>query len=399
MTIRYSKDGFNVREKLSELDKPSGIAGEAMLRADTPAEQFELINAGRKNLIINGGMRVAQRSQSVAGATGSYETVDRISTYIGSATVSTNTISQSTDAPTGFSNSLKLECTALGTGGGPITVGYTVEGRDVTPLGWGSSGAKTVTLSFWVKSNVTGTYALEAKAYNGASYWRNVNNYTINSSGVWEYKTITIDALTGFTPASDNSGGINLEWWLSDIAGVFGTSSASFETWTDSATGTTQERAYGQTAHYLSAVNNYFQITGVQLEVGKVATPFEHRSYAEELALCQRYYQQYGFETGGPFRLVGSANGSTSMLTAFMYKSPMKEAPSITYYGGGTSGGNFNSYVHTTNTSQNHPASSVIGTKSVRWNFTGSANYFGGSHWIDVGTGTNQLAFTLDAEI
>jgi hypothetical protein len=290
MTVKITKDKINVREKLSELDKPSGIAGEAMLRADTPAEQFELINAGRRNLVINGDMRVAQRSQSVAGATGSYETVDRISTYIGSSTISTNTVSQSTDAPTGFSKSLKLECTALGTGDGPITVGYTVEGQDVTPLGWGSSGAKKATLSFWVKSNVTGTYALEAKAYNGASYWRNVNNYTINSSGVWEYKTITIDALTGFTPASDNGGGINLEWWLSEITGVFGTSSASFETWTDSATGSTQERAYGQTAHYLSAVNNYFQITGIQLEVGSVATPFEHRSYGEELALCQRYY-------------------------------------------------------------------------------------------------------------
>jgi hypothetical protein len=305
MTVKVSKDSVNLRKKLAELDKPSGVAGLRMLRADTSAEQFELINAGRKNLIINGDMRVAQRSQSVAGATGSYETVDRISTYIGSATVSTNTISQSTDAPTGFSKSLKLECTALGTGDGPITVGYTLEGQDVTPLGWGSSGAKKATLSFWVKSNVTGTYALEAKAYNGASHWRNVNNYTIHSSGVWEYKTITIDALSGFTPASDNGRGINLEWWLSDIAGAFGTSSASFETWTDSATGSTQERAYGQTAHYLSAVNNYFQITGIQLEVGSVATPFEHRSYGEELALCQRYYVQY--DLGSYQRLVATS--------------------------------------------------------------------------------------------
>jgi hypothetical protein len=193
---------------------------------------------------------------------------------------------------------------------------------------------------------VTGVYALEAKAQNGASLYRNVNNYTVNSSGVWEYKTITIDALTAITPASDSSLGLALEFWLDDSDGAYNGSSSAFETWVDGSTTTNGARAYGQTAQILSAASNYWQITGFQLEVGDTATPFEHRSYGDELARCQRYFIDPASATslGTSAATFSSLNtGATVDSTASVYLLPvvlpvtMRADPTVTL-GSGTLG-------------------------------------------------------------
>jgi hypothetical protein len=391
MVVKVSKPEINVREKISELDKPSGTAGQAMLAAETPQEQFNLIGAGRRNLIINGAMQVAQRGTSSA-STGR-QTVDRF--YTSNATNAVVTQSQGTsNPPAGFSSYYRMNVDTADTSIGSsqyFLINYAVEGYDAVCTAWGTAYAVPVTMSFWVRSNVTGTYVAEIQTGTSPSY-ESSNNYTINNSDTWEKKTITVPPFTIASLNSTNGAAFYLGFWLA--AGSTWNSGTISPQWTDPNSG----RATGQ-VNALNAVNNYFDITGVQLELGEVATPFEHRSYGEELAACQRYYQQYGFESGGPFRIIGSGNGNNTMLTGFMFQYQMRSAPSINYFGGGVDGGNFNVYVHNTAQGSTAPASTAVGTRSVRWNFSGNGTYPNAAYWIDVGPGSNQMAFTLDAEL
>ncbi len=242
---------------------------------------------GRRNLIINGAMQVAQRGTQVTGETGSgYKTCDRWQAAISS--LGTWTIDQSTDAPSGFSNSFKLTCTtadASPAAGDAMYLRYSIEAQDCQHLAYGSSSANTTTLSFWVKSNKTGTY--KVAPYVSDSGRLLGGTYTINSADTWEQKTITIIGDTGGSIANDNGDGLVLHFFLG--AGSNFTSGTSQSAWTAYSAG---DFGAGQTVNLADATSNYFEITGVQLEVGSVATPFEHRSYGEELALCQRYYQK-----------------------------------------------------------------------------------------------------------
>ena len=283
MTVNVSKPAINVREKLAELDKPTGIAGEAMLRAETPQEQFNLIGAGRRRINHNGSMRISQRGTS---STSNGYLIDRYKSY--NATGATFTQSQGTTSPPeGFGHYLKINTDTADTSIGSsdyFQLSHIVEGQDVIGSGWGTSSAIPITLSFWVKSNVTGTYAVEIQTGSGS--YESSHNYTVNASGVWEYKTVTFPAFTSTAIPMNNTAGFYLNWWLA-AGSTWNTGTISPE-WTTGNSG----RASGQ-VNLFAAQNNYWQVTGVQLELGKVATPFEHRSYGEELALCQRYYIQY----------------------------------------------------------------------------------------------------------
>ena len=285
MVVKVSKPEINVREKISELDKPSGAAGEAMLRAETPQEQFNLIGAGRRNLIINGAMQVAQRGTSSA-STGR-QTVDRF--YTSNATNAVVTQSQGTsNPPAGFSSYYRMNVDTADTSIGSsqyFLINYAVEGYDAVCTAWGTTYAVPVTMSFWVRSNVTGTYVAEIQTGTSPSY-ESSHNYTINNSGTWEKKTITFPPFTIASLNSTNGAAFYLGFWLA--GGSTWNSGTISPQWSDPNSG----RATGQ-GNALNAVNNYFDITGVQLELGKVATPFEHRSYGEELALCQRYFERY----------------------------------------------------------------------------------------------------------
>ena len=243
-----------------------------------------------RNLIINGAMQVAQRGTSVTGVTTSdFYTCDRFSLLIN--TLGSHTLEKDTDAPDGFSNSFKIEVTtadASPAAGDYLALEHKLEGQNLQHLKYGTSSAESVTLSFWVKSNKTGTYIIEWDSNDNS---RNINKtYTVNSSGVWEYKTLTFEGDT--VGALDNDSGMSarLFWWLdggSDFRG--GTLATSWEATTSA------NRAEGNVS-FGDTVGNYFQITGVQLEVGDTATPFEHRSYGDELARCKRYYEHIGAE-------------------------------------------------------------------------------------------------------
>ena len=236
-----------------------------------------------RNMIINGAMQVAQRGTSVSGSSANgYHTVDRWRQVVDSGAGSF-TLSASTDAPSGFSNSEKIEITA---GGSKLTAltSYLFEGQDLQRLGFGTASASPVTLSFWVKSNVVGTYT--AELYNATSVRQVSKTYSIDASGVWEYKEITFpaDASNGF--ANNNQTGMYLFFWK-QAASTFTSGTQNTSAW---ASATDANRVNASIPHFSASAGNYFQITGVQLEVGDTATPFEHRSYGQELALCQRFF-------------------------------------------------------------------------------------------------------------
>jgi hypothetical protein len=243
--------------------------------------------SGRRNLIINGAMQVAQRGTSFTNPSSGSVICDRW------ALESLNTAavdwSQSTDAPDGFKYSLKADVTtadtSLDAGQYSILLYKGTEVQDVAHLLYGTSGAKQLTLSFWVKSTKTGTYSAELALENGSAQVVHSRAYTINASNTWEKKELTFDGNTVDSFGNSANGqGLYIYFWLA--AGSIYQGSPRSSTW-DS---TSNNRATGN-VNFLDSTSNEFYITGVQLEVGSVATEFEHRSYGEELALCQRYYE------------------------------------------------------------------------------------------------------------
>jgi hypothetical protein len=242
---------------------------------------------GNRNMVTNGSMQVAQRSTSETGlsSTNSYKTVDRYTTYISS--LGTWTQSQDTDAPSGFGHSLKMLCTtadASPASTNRMLIQTNLEGQDIQSLGFGDT-SNTYTVSFYVKSNVTGTYILEHLGGTASATNHQIStSYTVNNANTWERKTITLNVDSG-AMTSDNTGGLTLSFWLGTGSNY---SSGTLNTsWSSPSAG---NRAVGQ-VNLASATSNYWQITGLQLEVGDTATPFEHpRSYGDELAKCQRYY-------------------------------------------------------------------------------------------------------------
>ena len=274
---------------------------------------------GRRNLIINGAMQVAQRGTSATGQTASgYYVCDRFRSA--TSAEQTETHEQSTDAPDGFSSSYKVTITTADASietNDYATIAQIIEAQNLQHLQYGTSDAKQLTVSFWVKSSATGTCAVAIYNYDSNSYIS--NSYTISSANTWEYKTLTFDGdISGIL---NNDNGAGLEVYFIYSAGSYYTSGTS-NTW-----GTSTNFAVGQTVNLVSTLNATFQITGVQLEVGSVATPFEHRSYGEELALCQRYYQEFG-RTG---YMSCRGNGTTAVADALIPTSTVLRAtPTIT---------------------------------------------------------------------
>jgi len=265
-------------------------------------------NAGplsNRNLIINGDMRIDQRN---AGASVSGTTVYPVDRFrADEVTDGVTSCQQVSDAPADFSYSLKVTTTTADASLGAdqyCRTRHRIEGYQIADFGWGTADAKSVTLSFWVKSSLTGTFggALSNSAAN-----RNYGiEYAISSANTWEYKTITIPGDTSGTWLTTNGIGIRLDFGL----GV-GTdySVATAGSWTSTSNALTTTTA--GLVSVIGTLNATWQITGVQLEVGSVATPFEHRSYGDELARCQRYY-----ENGSYYIRYGISNSS---ITAACY--------------------------------------------------------------------------------
>jgi hypothetical protein len=288
MTVRIAKQPVNIREKLSELERPIGLKGSELMRAETAQEARELVGAGRRNLVINGDMRIDQRNAgaSVSLSSGTPYICDRFLFEQGQAPSNASSAQRVTDSPDGFFHSLKFTRGAASFSSfGWSAFNQRIEGLLLSQLAWGTPSAKPITLSFWVKSTTPGTYSLNMTHYDGSNERWNVQEYNINSANTWEYKTLTFigDSSYGFG-SGGTSGWMRLYW---HIGGDSGSAAAtSFNTWVAGAGGI---RASTKQVNLYNISEATLQITGVQLEVGKVATPFEHRSYGEELALCQRY--------------------------------------------------------------------------------------------------------------
>ena len=267
-----------------------------------------------RNMVINGGMQIWQRATSATAAgSGTYTTVDRWRFEEGTGgayTSERDTLSVADQGTTGHRSATKLVVTSTDTSltGNEYAYMFTrLEGQDLQHLQYGSSNAKTITLSFWVKSNLTGTYcAYLRKVDNTAAYV--VKEYTISSANTWEKKSITITPTEGSTTIITTSGGAidnNNDFGLEiGFSLAFG---PNYETTKDTWQ-TAEDYTTSSAVNWMGASNNFY-ITGVQLELGTVATPFEHRSYADELRRCMRYYCVLGSIIG-----TGYQNGSTQLI-------------------------------------------------------------------------------------
>lgn len=240
-----------------------------------------------RNRIINGDMRIDQRNAgaSITLSTTTQYPVDRFASYKGTSGA-TVTAQQSSTAPTGFVNSIVY---TVSTGSSPAAGDINgfwqqIEGTNVSDLAWGSASALPITVSFWVRASVTGTYSFSLN--NSAVDRFYVATYTVNSANTWEYKTIAIAGDTSGTWLRTTGVGIQIVWDLGYGSNFNGTAGS----W-----GSSTIRRTSGSVQLVANTGATLYITGVQLETGSVATPFERRPFGTELMLCQRYYEEAGF--------------------------------------------------------------------------------------------------------
>jgi hypothetical protein len=243
-----------------------------------------------RNKIINGAMTIDQRSAGAAVTPGDGAfCTDRFSAGLTQA--SKFSFQQVADAPVGFVNSIKVTSLSAYSvlAGDLFEIRQNIEGKNIADLGWGTANAKAVTLSFWVKSSLTGTFGAVLGNDSGRTY---PFTYAISAADTWEYKTVTVPGDTSGTWLTTTGVGIRVRFSLGAGSNLSGTAGAWASLTLTSATGTTS---------VVGTSGATFYLTGVQLEAGDTATPFEHRSYGQELALCQRYFQttyNQGFTAG-----------------------------------------------------------------------------------------------------
>ena len=270
---------------------------------------------GRRNIVINGSQIVSQRgtSFSLSGTADTFIT-DRF--LISNSDTGAWTASQSTDSPTGFSNSLKMDCTTADTSPTFLTLMTRFEGQDLQHLKKGTSSAEKTTLSFFVKSNKTGTYIAELRDIDNN---RTIGKaYTISSADTWEQKIITFDGDTTGAFGNDNGNSLQIIWYLA-VGSVYNSGTLA-TSWGSRVNANT---AVGQ-VNLADSTDNEWYITGIQLEVGEQATPFEHRSFGEELALCQRYFELLN---GGI--AMGASDSATTTQASVQYKQSKRTGATI----------------------------------------------------------------------
>ena len=288
---------------------------------------------GRRNIVINGAMQVAQRGTS-STSTG-FQTCDRIQFLTNNTDNFAFTVSQSSTAPDGFSTSQKLDCTTAESSLDADELArflYKVEGQDIQHFNYGSSASEEVTVSFYVRSNVTGVYTVEFRL-NAAGTSTITKQYTISSANTWERKILKLPTNTATSVDNDNSNGIELSFCVA--AGSNFTTGSLGTSW---ATTATSSRYAGQAANIMSSTDNEWYITGIQMELGSQATPFEHRSFGEELLLCQRYaivYSKNGQPNMGQKAIgTGASTNSSGAYQAFIFPQvTMRAVPTLTVGG------------------------------------------------------------------
>jgi hypothetical protein len=303
-------------------DDASALTTGTLAVARLPNEGLSL---GSRNRIINGDMRIDQRnagaSYTQTGAAGQYS-LDRWN--VSGDVTSKFSVQQnagSVTPPTGFTNYVGV--TSLSSYSVPVSEAYIIrqqiEGFNVADLAWGTASAKTVTLSFWVRSSLTGTFGGVLKnSGNNRSY---PFTYTISAANTWEQETVTIAGDTSGTWLTNNGTGLMVIFSLGSGSSVSGTAGAWAASSLFSATGATSVVGTNAATWY---------ITGVQLEVGSVATPFERRPYGQELSLCQRYFVKIA--GGASDQIISNAyyNTSTNVGSVIKFPTTMRSAPTVT---------------------------------------------------------------------
>ena len=289
-----------------------------------PLSKIQFGNTGRRNLVINGAMQVAQRNgTSVTQAPhNGYAGPDRWKTFVSGGGAYTITQDSGHQADTGHDKALKLAVTTADTSIAATDV-YSfltrIESNSLQHLQYGTASAKSITFSFWVRATKTGTQAVFFSKQGTGTDYNHIKEFTINASNTWEHKTITIPGLTASTMVNDASTYLQVGWILKYGSNYHGTK----DTWTTNGHFTT-----ANAVNNMDSTSNTFYITGVQLEVGDTATDFEHRSFAEELLLCKRYYTQI---QGGSdaFTFPGKGQGSTTVDGVFPLSVPLRAQPTM----------------------------------------------------------------------
>jgi len=368
MTVRVSKPEFNLREKLSELDKPVGLKGSELLKSETAQDVRNLVSAGRKNIIINGDFRIAQRGTTHNSS--GYRTVDRFKMNASGANT-TLTQSQhalsSSDAPYshGFRYSYHLNNAGQNANSqGYVIFQHNIEAQDMAQSGWNYTSDKDhITISFWVKSSITHTFLFTLYTADGTP--QDYNILFPVQADKWKKIIMTVPGNPDITFDSNNDYGLQL--MFNPYMGSHYTSGSTVKRWQDHAGYTSRpdmDDKWWKTA-------STFEITGVQLEVGPNATEFEHRSRSEELALCQRYYNRV-FDAEGqsgekPASLAVYENNST-ICTTFNFPK-MRTIPTLDITNG------TNKFMVRSNNVSDH-----FNTLTMRYGTTTTAELFQGTN-------------------
>lgn len=314
------------------LPKAGGAMTGAITSSSTLSDVSGNVRSGRKNLIINGSMDVSQRGTSTASvSTAGYHSIDRYRFTLGSSGgIGVYTLSQASESPDNFGSSYKFDVTTADgspDAGDGVSLVQRFEGQNLQGIAKGTGTAKQLTVSFYVKTNKLGTYQVNFYDLDNS---RLVGGTYVVGDTNWNRYTVTFASDATGVFSNDNGLSAQLEFWLA--AGTDYTSGSVPTTW---GAASNTNRAAGLTVNLSDNTSNEFHLTGVQLELGSVATDFEHRSYGEELALCQRYYQKY--VSGSTYHNFGNATcqSGTDHRLPFTFPVAMRDAPTF------TSGGSF----------------------------------------------------------
>lgn len=285
---------------------------------------------GRRNLIINGAMQVAQRGSGPTTVSDSsnegYSTLDRWYLNFNAAPGGALDFSQSTDAPDGFASSIKLACStsdASHTGTEQIYIAQYMEAQNLQQFGYGSSSAKSMTISWYMKAvNFTGPISLALETIDGTQEHYVVSKTPTSS---WARYSVTIPGSSSATFDNNNGKGLSVKFV------VAGDASGTYAAASDSTAWSIPRLDYrNDIGNLVSSTSNEFYITGIQLEVGEQATPFEHRSYGEELLLCQRYYRKIGpSENSSNMPLISGGTYDTTQFQATYTCEDMRTQPTL----------------------------------------------------------------------
>ena len=287
-----------------------------------------------RNMIINGEMQVWQRATAATATTSGYTTVDRwnfVETSAGSYTSEQHTMALAELNTTGHRLAMKVIVTGADTSIASGDIAYfqtKLEGQDVQNLQYGTANAKTVTLSFWVKSSLAGVYTTCLVSNSATTYYCPVE-YTISDADTWEQKTITITPTAGSTTLITNSGGLTPNTAAVGMTLIFNLMSGTGNNGGTTNTWATANQATSNQTNLLASTHNFY-LTGVQLELGSSATPFEHRTYGDVLQQCKRYFQRPGGAAFNINVMAGYLHSTSRARGVILLPVTMRAKPSMT---------------------------------------------------------------------